>query len=256
MSASDGKFVWYELLTTDTAAAKKFYPAITGWGTQPFGGDTQYEMWTNGGTPIGGVMNLSDEHRKQRIPPHWYPYIGVSNVDDMASKAQKLGARTIVPPTDIPNTGRFAILADPQGAVFGVVSGDNPHATADFSPNVGEFSWHELLADDHAAEFDFYSKLFGWDKISEFDMGPMGIYQMYGRNGQTYGGMFTKSADMKMPSAWICYVRVNDVKSAADAVTKGGGKIVNGPMEVPGGDWIAQATDPQGAFFAVHEKKS
>jgi hypothetical protein len=256
MADSDGRFVWYELMTNDTSAAKKFYPAITGWGTQPFGTASSYEMWTSGGTPIGGMMNISEDQKKRGIPPHWLPYVGVSNVDETTAKAEKLGAKALVPPTDIPDVGRFSVIADPQGAVFGIVASDNPDATADFSPKVGEFSWHELTTDDHVAAFDFYRELFGWDKTSEFDMGAMGIYQMYGKNGQTYGGMFSKSAEMKMPPVWVCYVRVKDVNAAVDSVNKGGGKVINGPMEVPGGDWIAQCTDPQGAFFAVHQIKS
>ncbi|HEY8165589.1 MAG TPA: VOC family protein [Gemmatimonadaceae bacterium] len=255
MADTDGRFVWYELLTSDTSGAKKFYPAVTGWGTQPFGSDGSYEMWTNKGSPMGGMMNISEEQKKRGIPPHWLPYIGVSNVDDTTARAGKLGAKTLVPPTDIPDVGRFSVIADPQGAVFGIVSSNNP-MKADFSPEVGEFSWHELTTDDHVAAFDFYSKLFGWTKTSEFDMGAMGIYQMYGKNNETYGGMFNKTPEMKMPPVWVCYVRVNDVNAAADAIKKGGGQVINGPMEVPGGDWIAQATDPQGAFFAVHQKKA
>jgi uncharacterized protein len=256
MADSDGRFVWYDLMTTDKNAAKKFYPSITGWGTQPFGNDGAYEMWTTGGNPIGGVMNINEEQKKRGVPPHWLDYVSVSSVDDTTAKAQKLGAAALVPPTDIPDVGRFAVIKDPQGAVFGIYSSNNPQGSADFSPEVGQFSWHELMTDDSNAAFDFYRELFGWDKTGEFDMGAMGIYQMYGLNGQMYGGMFTKSPDMKMPPVWVSYVRVKDVNAAVDAIKKGGGQVINGPMEVPGGDWIAQATDPQGAFFAVHEKKS
>jgi len=256
MADSEGRFVWYELTTTDAAAAKRFYPPITGWGTQPFGGGSSYEMWSINGAPLGGIAALNDEQKKRGIGPHWLPYISVSDVDAKAKQTEKLGGKVIYPPTDIPNAGRFAILADPQGVSIGIYAptgGDG--GAGDFSPKVGEFSWHELLTTDHNAAFDFYHQLVGWEKQQEFDMGPMGIYQMYGKNGQMYGGMFTRSPEMP-PPMWWCYVRINDVNDAVEAVKKGGGQLLNGPMEVPGGDWIAQFADPQGARFAVHQKKA
>jgi predicted enzyme related to lactoylglutathione lyase len=89
------------------------------------------------------------------------------------------------------------------------------------------------------------------------DMGPgMGVYQMFGWGGQSAGGIFTKPAQMPGPSSWLPYIKVSDSKKTAATVTKQGGKIINGPMEVPGGDWIAQGMDLQGAMFAVHSVKS
>ena len=126
----------------------------------------------------------------------------------------------------------------------------------EWPPKVGEFSWHELLTTDHASAFDFYSKLFGWDKQDEYDMGPMGIYLMYGKDGNMYGGMFTKSADMPMPPNWLCYIKVADAKASTETIKGASGTIMNGPMEVPGGDWITQFSDPQGAMSAVHSAKS
>jgi predicted enzyme related to lactoylglutathione lyase len=260
MADSYGAFVWYELLTPDKSVAKKFYPSITGWGTQPFG-QAGYEMWTSGGTPMGGMMNINEEQKKRGVPPHWCPYIGVAKVDATTAQSQKLGGTTVVPPTDIPEVGRFAILKDPQGAVYGIVSSEGtsnpPSENPNFDPQVGQVSWHELMTTDHPAALDYYTKLYGWEKQSEFDMGKeMGMYEMFGKNGQMYGGMFNKTAEMKFPPNWLCYVRVNDLNAAIEAVKKGGGQIMNGPMEVPGGDVIAQCSDPQGAFFALHEKKS
>jgi predicted enzyme related to lactoylglutathione lyase len=115
-----------------------------------------------------------------------------------------------------------------------------------------EFSWHELATTDHSAAFEFYQALFGWNKTESMDMGPMGIYQMYGRGEMTLGGMFNKSEDMPGPSAWLLYIEVEDVDHTARKVQELGGKILNGPMEVPGGGRIAQCMDPQGAAFAIH----
>ena len=81
------------------------------------------------------------------------------------------------------------------------------------------------------------------------------MYQMFSRNGVMLGGMFNASPQMPAPPGWLHYVLVDDVNRAVEAVTSGGGQVLNGPMEVPGGDWIAQCTDPQGAMFAVHARK-
>jgi predicted enzyme related to lactoylglutathione lyase len=117
----------------------------------------------------------------------------------------------------------------------------------------GEFSWHELWTDDAKAALEFYQELFTWEPAGEFDMGAMGIYRLFGQKGQQYGGMFNRRPDMP-PAAWLSYIQVPDVHAAAKQVASGGGTIINGPMEVPGGDWIVQCTDPAGAMFALHTK--
>ena len=120
---------------------------------------------------------------------------------------------------------------------------------------IGEFSWHELMAADYAAAFTFYEALFGWEKIEAHDMGPMGVSAFFGRHGAQLGGMFTMPPGMPMPPNWIQYIRVDDADAAAERVKANGGQILNGPMDVPGGNRIAQCMDPQGATFAVHSKK-
>ncbi len=124
------------------------------------------------------------------------------------------------------------------------------------SADIGEFSWHELAASNYETAFDFYSDLFGWTKTDSFDMGEMGMYQMYGRNGMSLGGMYNKPADMPAPPHWLLYVRVDDIDKAVEAIKEAGGQILNGPMDVPDGDRIAQCMDPEGAAFAIHAVKA
>ncbi|MBI4539640.1 MAG: VOC family protein [Gemmatimonadetes bacterium] len=179
-----GRFVWYELLTSDPDAATGFYTAVMNWGTTQWEGGG-YTMWTNRGVPLGGLMKLPAEAQAAGAPPHWLLYIGTPDVDATARQATGLGARILVPPTDVPTVGRFAVLADPQDAVFAVFT---PLAEApghDGPAELGEFSWHELATTDHGAAFSFYSTLFGWEKTDAFDMGPAGSYQMYGRAGRS-----------------------------------------------------------------------
>ena len=247
-----GRFVWFDLMTTDPAKAIDFYTNLTGWGTTEWEGPTKYTMWTNSSVPLGGVMSLPNGVSG---PPHWLAYISTPDVDATVKQATGLGAKSLVPPTDIPTVGRYAVLSDPQGAAFAAFTSSSHTPGHDGEPQVGEFSWHELATHDQPAAFRFYEKLFGWEKTSAMDMGPAGVYQMYGRAGVPMGGMFNKPAEMPGPPSWLHYIRVDDVNRAVEATKARGGQIINGPMEVPGGDWIAQGMDPQGGMFAVHAKK-
>ena len=246
-----GRFVWYVLLTNDPKAAPAFYEPVTGWSTAAWNGPMTYTMRTANGAPLGGIMQLPDSS----TPPCWLAHISTPNVDETVKQAIDLGARVMAPATDTPTVGRFAVLADPQGAVFAVFTPEGNPPGHEGEAQLGEFSWHELATHDSPAAFRFYERLFGWEKTSAMDMGELGTYQMYGRNGLVLGGMFNKPPEMPV-AAWVYYVRVDDVNRAVEAVKKQGGQVIQGPMEVPRGDWIAQCLDPQGAMFAVHEKRA
>jgi len=250
-----GRFVWHELMTTDPEAAKAFYTAVIGWGTKSMdmGGGPPYTMWTWGESQMGGVMELPQEARDMGAQPYWLAYIGTPDVDATAARAQELGATIMMPPTDIPSVGRFAILEDPQGASLAVFT-PNQEARPETAPGLGDFSWHELATTDSTAVWDFYSDLFGWEKTTAMDMGPDGVYQMFGLNGLVYGGIYNRKEGTPGPPAWLHYIRVEDVHQASERTKEHGGQIVTGPMEVPGNDWIAVGIDPQGASFAVHHK--
>jgi predicted enzyme related to lactoylglutathione lyase len=166
-------------------------------------------MWTNGGKTLGGVMTLPDEAKKMGAPSHWIMYVAVDDVDASAALNTKLGGKTYVPPTDIPTVGKFAILGDPQGVTYAIFKAA-PEGKIAPQGGVGEFSWHELLTTDQAKAFDYYQKMFGWEKRDAHDMGPIGVYQLFGYKGQEVGGMMNKPKEMPM-SAWNCYIRVADI---------------------------------------------
>jgi predicted enzyme related to lactoylglutathione lyase len=245
-----GRFVWHELMTTDTDAASDFYSHIVPWKTQD-SGMPSYTLWMSGKYRAGGLMALPEDDAS--APPHWIIYIGTPDVDGTVGAAEKLGGKVLKGASDIPNVGRFAVLSDPQGAAFAVftplpVSGDDvPPGGA-----VGDFTWHELATTDPEAAFAFYSELFGWSKGAGHDMGDMGVYQLVSHGGQDVGGIY-KVHDNSTPPNWLSYVRVPDAAKAAGAAKSAGGRILNGPMEVPGGSWIVQMLDPQGGAFAVVE---
>lgn len=249
----EGRFVWYDLMTGDPQRAVDFYTGLVGWGTEQWqGGQTPYTMWTREGKPLGGVMELPEEARAAGAPPHWLGYVGVADVDATVEKVTAAGGKVWVAPTDIPSVGRFAVFGDPQGAVVAAFTPAGDMPAHEGPPRVQDFSWHELMTRDHAAAFDFYAGLFGWERGEAMDMGPAGIYQLYRTGDLPLGGMFNAPPEMGGMSAWLYYVRVPDAREAAGRVEPLGGKVLHGPMEVPGGDHIVQCADPTGAMFALH----
>jgi predicted enzyme related to lactoylglutathione lyase len=247
-----GRICWTELTTTDPKAAQAFYRAVVGWGTQPWDMDPSYVMWTAGGTPVGGLTALSDEAKRMGAPPGWMMSVAVPDVDASVRQATSLGARTSVEPQDIPTMGRFAVLRDPQGATFAVFTSKDNIPGHDGPSKPGEFSWHELATSDPQKAWSFYEQLFGWDKMDAMDMGATGTYQMFGRAGEMLGGVYNKPREMMGPPNWLNYALVPDVDSAVKVVQRLGGRIINGPMDVPGGGRIAQCIDLQGVAFALH----
>jgi predicted enzyme related to lactoylglutathione lyase len=249
-----GQFSWYDLMTPDSAAAKKFYPPVTGWGTEEWD-KADYSMWTAGGVPFGGMNPISPEQSAQGIQPHWLAYVTVDDIGRAAEKVKSLGGR-VMHEEEIPDVGRFAIIQDPQGAMLAIIKSATPSPGWDGTPSLGKFSWHELMTTDYRAAFDFYRQLFGWEKTGEFDMGPAGMYVTYGMKGKPFGGIYNRERERANASPnWLFYANVKDVDKAAAAVKKVGGTIVVGPMDVPGGDRVAVGIDAQGAPFAVHQTK-
>ena len=248
MSNADprGKFVWHELLSADAAGATAFYTKVVAWKTQPWEQDASYSMWVAKNGPVGGIASLDGA-----AAPHWLPYIGVNDVAATVETAKGLGGRVLKEKTEMPNGGSYAVLADPQGAEFAVYKSGAP-ANGSPAPAAGDFTWHELATSDAKAAMDFYTKLVGWEVGPTHDMGaPAGLYHLFLHEGNQYGGIFV--ADTGGGPSWLCYVGVEDAGKAVAAAKSAGGRVLNGPMEVPGGSWVAQVLDPEGAPFAVHE---
>lgn len=248
------RFVWYELMSTDTGSAKAFYGSVVGWGTrdasQPH---MAYTLFTVGDRPVSGLMDLPEKARQMGAPPSWIGYISVADVDAAAAKVTSLGGTVHVPPADIPEVGRFAVVSDPQKAVFTLfkplpMQGEEPETPAMGTP--GHTGWHELYADDWEKALAFYGEMFGWQKADAIDMGEMGTYQLFAAGGEPIGGMFNRPRSVPA-TFWLFYFNVDDIDTAVTRVESGGGKVLNGPMEVPGGAWIIQCEDPQGAMFAL-----
>jgi predicted enzyme related to lactoylglutathione lyase len=245
-----GRFVWYELMATDKPAAEAFYPAVVGWGTQPAGPDhPDYTLLTAGAVPVAGLMALPPAAAAAGVRPGWLGYVAVEDVDAWASQAAAAGGAVRRGPADIPGVGRFAVITDPQGAEIVLFRGSES-APPPVLPEPGYAGWRELISTDHEAGFAFYASLFGWTRAEALDMGPMGTYQLFAAGGETIGGMMTNPATEGGPT-WRYYFQVNAISAAIARLESAGGSVVNGPHQVPGGQWIVHALDPQGLFLAL-----
>ncbi|ACY14946.1 VOC family protein [Haliangium ochraceum] len=250
MSDIRGRFLWFELLTRDPATAEAFYAESVGWGTRHERDDDgeRYSMFTAKGQPVAGFLSLPPGQCRS----HWMAYIGSRDVDADALKAAHLGGEVLVAPMDIPGVGRFSLLGDPQGALFALLRPRAPTQSAG-APCAGEFAWCELGTRDWQRVWSFYEALFAWQRAATIDMGAHGSYQCFRIAGseRQNGGMHDLASDPPTPGRWLFYVRVDDIDAAVERALAAGGALLRGPMEVPGGDRVAQLSDPQGAAFAV-----
>jgi predicted enzyme related to lactoylglutathione lyase len=255
MVSSNGRFVWYELMTTDTEAAKAFYASVIDWGTRDASMPSlAYSLFTAKDAPVTGLMTLTDEARRAGVAPHWMGYVGVDDVDAAVARIKQLGGRVHVSPTDVPGISRFSVIADPQMATLALTKRLKPRQGQSIEPGTpGRVGWHELFAADWEKAFAFYSELFGWQK-AESHVGEMGKYQQFSVAGEAIGGMFTKPPALPFPF-WLYYFNIDNVEAVAKRVEAGGGEILYGPTTVPGGAWILHCTDPQGAIFALLDRR-
>jgi predicted enzyme related to lactoylglutathione lyase len=243
-------------MTTDMKAAESFYQNVVGWKTSPFEGAGQpYTMFNRSSdVPVGGVMTKPAE---VKAPSFWAMYVGVPKLEDARAHIERLGGKAHTEVIEVPNVGRMQMMMDPQGAAFYIYQPTDSNQPPEGAPEVGEASWHELMTTDWKAAMKFYEQVFGWKPSQAMDMGEMGTYQMFDRPHGMIGGMMNKSKEMaNVPPNWQIYFRVPDVHAAAERIKTNGGQILNGPMEVPGGDWVVNAMDPQGAAFGLHSKKA
>ena len=253
MTSDRGLFVWHELNTTDVEAAERFYTRLIGWKITAWDPNPRYKIWTLGREGRAGLWPIHAELNAVAPPPHWLSYIGTPDVDATVRQAVELGGKVVTPAYDVAGIGRMAVLADPQGAMFAVSA--QVERTQYKNPQLGDFSWHELLTTNWQTAWEFYHKLFGWMKTGAIDMGNGSMYQMFGHGGIPVGGMCTPPSGLPGRALWLPYIMVRDAKRTLEAAKELGAQIATGPSEVPGGDWVFTGIDRQGAFFATHSKK-
>ena len=257
-SAPEGTFFWYELLTSDPDAAIDFYTQVVGWTAADFPnpsemGDFRYTILSTGGRRVAGLMALTDAMKANGAQPGWLGVIHVADVDAATQRIAAAGGTIHKAPADIPTVGRFSVVADHGGAVFELLAPlpMEPEAPPLERTATGQVGWHEFYSSiGEQAAFDFYARLFGWQTDTAMDMGEMGMYRIFAKDGTRLGGMMNKPAPLPV-SVWTFYINVDAIDAAVERVKAKGGQIVTGPVEVSGGSWIVQGIDPQGAYFAL-----
>ena len=245
---SNGRFVWHELHTNDRPKAVKFYSQLMAWETKdvPMGPGEPYSLAILGGKDFAGITK---SQAGPNVPPHWLPYIAVEDVDASAKKVEALGGKVHSAPMDIPNVGRFAVVADPQGAVFALHKHATPYPEEPAVPPTGSFCWEELMTSDPEAAAKFYVGLFGYS-TEEHDMGAMGKYRILKRGDKQTGGI------MKLPPGvphahWITYLACKDVDSSTRNAKELGATVMMQPTDIPNIGRFSVIVDPTGAAVAL-----
>jgi uncharacterized protein len=249
-----GDFIWHELRTTDAKGAQDFYTDVIGWQARSSGdpGGIPYTLLAVGEDNAAGLMQLSPEMLAGGMQPSWAGFIAVDDVDAYARRVEQAGGKLHCPPQDIPGVGRWASVADPQGAAFLLFK-----EAANYAPrrapagSPGTVGWNELSANDEQSAWPFYSGLFGWNVETTMDMGPMGTYRIFNNGAAPIGAMMTRDPKTSPAPFWLFYFNVNDIDTAVNRINEKNGKVLMGPHQVPGGMWIVLGRDPQGVLFAV-----
>jgi uncharacterized protein len=245
-------FIWYELLTSDPDAAAAFYGAVIGWtASDSHQEGMDYRILTMNGVGVGGLMALPPGAAESGMSPSWLGYVSVADVDKSVAGILAAGGTQHMPAMDVPNVGRMAMIADPQGAALYVMTPTGTSPATSFAPRIlGHGGWQELHTTDWKAALAFYGAQFGWQQVDRMDMGPMGTYLLFNiGEGESVGGMMNNA---KAPRPfWLYYFNVADIDTAGVRVAANGGTVMIGPHQVPTGGWIVQAQDPQGAVFAL-----
>ena len=261
MPHKPGSFIWYELMTTDATAAAKFYGAVVGWNIaaqgnpEASGGKDYRAIVRSDGGMAGGVLQLTQDHLAHGATPTWLGYLHVTDVDAAVKAIEADGGRTHLGKMSLP-VGDIAMVSDPAGTPFYVMRPIPPPGLPDAKSDafdvkaVQRVRWNELASPDLSRVKPFYAKHFNFEFNDVMPMGPMGDYCFVDHDGVRLGAIMQKPANSAIAS-WLFYFGVPSVMAAKRAVESGGGKVVHAPHQVPGGDWILVALDPQGAPFGV-----
>jgi uncharacterized protein len=251
-------FIWYELLTPDADGSQRFYGDIVGWtvkqGANP-GMDYRHLMAPDG-EGVGGLLQLTEEMKAGGARPMWLGYISVPDVDAAIRAIEGDGGKTQMKPMDVPGAGRIAMVLDPQGVPFYVMTPMPPpnrplaKSTAFSRAAPARCAWNELATGDPKNAFAFYTHHFGWTDGGSMPMGDLGDYQMINDEDGMIGAIMSTAPGNRQP-LWTYYFRVAKISAAKMQIEAGGGTVMHGPQEVPGGDHILIGSDPQGAIFAL-----
>lgn len=245
---------WVDLNTPDVEAAVDFYSRLLNWDIEktptPVG---DYYIARQHGHQVAGLMAQTDE--MAGTPPMWTMYINVESADETADKVEPAGGRVLSGPFDIPD-GRVAVVSDPSGAVFGIISTPLQHSDRKwFSVESGAVCWVELLTRDPEAARPFYTNVFGWEAETS-DAGRI-AYTTFALDGDQVAGMMSMPAEVPAgaPSHWMVYFAVDDCEEAEKKAEELGGRVLRSTAEMAVGKF-AVLEDPQSTPFQIMESSA
>jgi uncharacterized protein len=245
-----GTFSWADLGTTDLEAAKSFYTQLFGWDFEdmPAGDSMIYSMASKNGKTVAACYEQSAEMRSQGVPPVWLSYVTVADVEESVRRASELRGTVIQEPLDVFDSGRMALISDPQGAALAFWQPQN-HIGAQLVNEPSAICWNDLRTNDARAAADFYTQLFGW-RIEEAE-GSGGVYYTIYRGDHSNGGILVMTDQMAgVPPHWGVYFAVEDCEKAVARVEELGGRVLVPTMSVGAGRFVIVA-DPQGASVSL-----
>lgn len=253
MEPKTGSFCWFELGTSDQKAAKNFYSTLFGWSAvdRPMGPEFTYTIFRLNDKDVGGAYRLMKEQLDGHVPPHWMLYVKVDSADRSAAKAVGLGAAQVVPPSDIPNVGRFAVIQDPTGAAISVFQ-PGQHRGLETFGDIGALCWADLNTPDAAKASKFYADWLGWT----YDTGNDGYRHIRNGSGKAeqIGGIPPKmQSPPGTPAHWMAYLHVANCNATATRAAQLGAKAIIPAGLIPDVGTIAVLADPQGAVFALYQ---
>ncbi|MCB9918237.1 MAG: VOC family protein [Planctomycetes bacterium] len=241
-----GRFVWHDLMTTDAAKSKEFYCSLFGWtiDERPMPGFT-YHMIVAGDGGIGGIVE------EKAIPmSHWMHYVATLDIEASAARCRELGGTVCIGPAEIPQTGKFAVVSDPQGGYFSLFEGlpETPGVDPD-APCVGRVCWNELLTTDDGGAQSFYSAMFGWQDAPR-DLGPLGTYHVQTLGEAQVAGIMKNPAP-GLPTYWVPYFFVAELEALTKRAKDLGATCHVELMPIEGIGRFSMLQDTLGACFAL-----
>lgn len=251
----DGAFSWTDLMSTDTAAAKTFLSALFGWKMvdTPMGDDMVYTMCQLDGKNVAALHNMPAQ-MPEGTPSSWQVYVNTDDVDARYAAAVSAGASTMMPPSQIMENGRCAMLKDPTGAIFGLWEAQN-HIGAQLHNIPGTIAWNELLTTNPAMATDFYQKAIGWGTIdNEMPNGTTYTMLTIMDNGEpaAIGGMMQMPEEIKgVPSHWGVYFNVFDVAESTAKAEELGANVLMPPTDMPNVGTMSLIHTPSAGSFTL-----